>query len=173
MEIRRATVDDAERIAAVRVRSWQRGYHGLIPQDFLDSMDPAHGLAARVGRLRDANWNSGGCFVATDDYGELTGFTEFGATRDADAPDSGTGEVMAIYLVPQAWGEGQGRALMTAALRHLTECGYGQVTLWVLDANNRARRFYAAAGFMPDGATKVDASRGFPLTEVRYRRDLP
>lgn len=173
MEVRRATVEDAQRIGEVRVRSWQRGYLGLIPQNYLDSMDPADGLAARVGRLRDANWSSGGCFVVIDDDDELTGFAEFGATRDTDAPATRTGEVMSIYLIPQAWGEGHGRALMAAALRHLTECGYGQVTLWVLDSNDRARRFYAAAGFAPDGETKVDESRGFPLTEVRYRRTLP
>jgi hypothetical protein len=43
----------------------------------------------------------------------------------------------------------------------------------VLDSNARARRFYEAAGFSPDGGVKVDATRGFPLTEVRYRRPLP
>ena len=61
---------------------------------------------------------------------------------------------------------------MTAALGRLTELGYRQATLWVLDSNARARRFYAAAGFQPDGAVKVDDSRGFPLAEVRYRRSL-
>jgi hypothetical protein len=42
----------------------------------------------------------------------------------------------------------------------------------VLDANERARRFYALAGWKEDGASKSDASRGFGITEVRYRRTL-
>jgi len=172
MEVRRATTEDTERIAEIRVQSWQQGYRGLIAQDYLDSMDPADGFQARADRLRHANWQSGGCFVVADEGGHLTGFAECGATRDADAFDSLTGEVMAIYLVPQSWGKGQGRALMAAALLHLTECGYDQVTLWVLQIDDRARRFYAAAGFTPDGATKTDASRGFPLIEIRYRRKL-
>jgi hypothetical protein len=39
-------------------------------------------------------------------------------------------------------------------------------------SNVRARRFYEAAGWRPDGAAKIDDSRGFPLEEVRYRHDL-
>jgi hypothetical protein len=33
------------------------------------------------------------------------------------------------------------------------------------------RRFYEAAGWRPDGAGKTDESWGFPLSEIRYRRD--
>ncbi len=42
----------------------------------------------------------------------------------------------------------------------------------MLDTNVRAQRFYEAAGFAPDGAVKVDDTRGFPLRELRYRRSL-
>jgi len=69
--------------------------------------------------------------------------------------------------------ESYGRELMTATLDFLANLGYTQVTLWVLDTNARARRFYEAAGFRADGALKVDDGRGFPLSEVRYRRSLP
>jgi hypothetical protein len=43
------------------------------------------------------------------------------------------------------------------------------VTLWVLDTNERARRFYEARGWRADGTSKSDASRGSPVVEVRYR----
>jgi ribosomal protein S18 acetylase RimI-like enzyme len=62
---------------------------------------------------------------------------------------------------------------MSAALAELARGGYQHATLWVLDTNARARRFYDAAGFRPDGAEKTDDSRGFPVTEIRYRRSLP
>lgn len=61
----------------------------------------------------------------------------------------------------------------SAALRHLERAGYAEVTLWVLDTNIRAQRFYRAAGFSPDGAVKVDTSHSFPLRELRFRRPLP
>jgi GNAT superfamily N-acetyltransferase len=83
-----------------------------------------------------------------------------------------TGEVFAIYAAPDAWGTGTGRTLMADAVTELARLGYADAVLWVLDANDRARRFYARAGWTADGATMTDGSRGFDLIEVRYRRTL-
>jgi GNAT superfamily N-acetyltransferase len=171
VEVRPARVEDAAKIAAVHVASWQAGYRGLIPQDYLDGLDPDVWTTRRARRLEQIDWSRDGCLVVADDAGELTGFTHVGPTRD-DADPAVVGEVYAIYLAPEAWGKGLGRELMTAALAQLANCGYSEATLWVLTTNERARRFYQAAGFEPDGAVKVDDSRGFPLHEVRYRRSL-
>ena len=38
VSLRRATVEDAEAIAAVRVESWKVTYRGMIPDSFLDAM---------------------------------------------------------------------------------------------------------------------------------------
>ena len=42
---------------------------------------------------------------------------------------------------------------MAAALAGLAAAGYGQATLWVLDSNDRARRFYRVAGWAVEGAS--------------------
>jgi RimJ/RimL family protein N-acetyltransferase len=170
--VRAARVEDAERIAEIHVLGWQGGYRGLMPQEYLDGLDAARRLPLRIQWLQAADRARGGCFVVSGDDGVLAGFADVGRSRDDDAPAGKTGEVRAIYLVPDAWGKGLGRDLMTAALTHLAELGYEQVTLWVLDTNLRARRFYGAAGFRPDDAVKVDESHGFPLRELRYRRTL-
>ena len=75
--------------------------------------------------------------------------------------------------MPAAWDQGIGKQLMAAALGRLGEAEFDQVTLWVLDSNARARRFYEAGGWLADGAVKRDDSFGIPMTEVRYRRSLP
>ena len=36
--LRRATPDDAEAIARVRIDGWRRSYKGLVPQAYLDAM---------------------------------------------------------------------------------------------------------------------------------------
>jgi ribosomal protein S18 acetylase RimI-like enzyme len=79
---------------------------------------------------------------------------------------------MMIYATPEAWGTGIGRGLMTAGLDRLASAGFGEVLLWVLDSNDRARRFYERAGFAADGATKDDVVAGTTVREVRYRREL-
>jgi len=172
MEVRPAQIEDAARIAEIHVLSWQSGYRGLMPQDYLDGLDPAQRLPRRIQSLRDADWSRGGCLVVADDDGMLAGFADVCPSRDDDAASSKVGEIGAIYLMPDLWGKGLGRELMAAALTRLARLGYDEVTLWVLDTNARARRFYDAAGFRPDGAVKVDDSRGFPLRETRYRRPL-
>ncbi len=152
---------------------WRGGYQGLMPQEYLDGLDPARRLPRRIQSLRAVDWSRGGCLVVADGDGMLAGFADVAPSRDDDAEPGPVAEVRAIYLAPDAWGKGLGRELMTAALGQLTRLGYQQVTLWVLDTNARARRFYAAAGFRPDGAAKTDSSSGFAVHEVRYRRALP
>jgi RimJ/RimL family protein N-acetyltransferase len=170
--IRRATMADAAQIAEAHVRSWQSAYRGLIPQDYLDGLDPANRTAMWARILASVNWRASGVLVA-EMGSAVAGFISFGPTRDDD--DNGhrlIGEIMAIYVAPPAWGNGVGRELMTAALDRLAAVGYVDTTLWVLKTNLKARRFYEAAGFMPDGQAKEDKSRGFALHEVRYRRSL-
>ena len=101
----------------------------------------------------------------------ICGFAAWGASRDADAtPD--TAEVYAIYLDPDAIGRGVGRSLFATAVDDIVAHGSSAATLWVLDTNERARRFYAAAGWYPDGATKTEERPGGTLHEVRYARNL-
>jgi len=172
VEVRLARIDDAARIAEIHVLGWQGGYRGLMPQEYLDSLDPADRLSRRIQWLRDGDRSRGGCLVVVDDDGLLAGFADVGQSRDDDAESGKTSEVRAIYLAPDSWGRGLGRELMAAALAHLAGLGYDEVTLWVLDTNARAMRFYKAAGFRPDGATKLDDSHGLSLREVRYRSSL-
>jgi len=62
---------------------------------------------------------------------------------------------------------------MAAALGPLDQAGFGQVILWVLDSNARARRFYEAGGWLDDGPLSMMTASASPVTEVRYRRSLP
>jgi GNAT superfamily N-acetyltransferase len=172
MRIRFATVDDAAGIARVHVRSWQVAYRGTVPQDHLDGLDPV-ARAEHTRALLASLPADTGVLVATDDAGAVVGFVNYGGYRDEDLLHSTEGEIRAIYAEPGQWGAGLGRELMTAALRELSAQGRNPVRLWVLSANERARRFYALAGFVPDGTTSVfRVERGtdppVDLDEVRY-----
>ena len=60
---------------------------------------------------------------------------------------------------------------MRSRLGKQSAAGYASITLWVLEANARARRFYARAGFTPDGARHLLDDLG-GVAEIRYRRTL-
>ncbi|PZS29945.1 MAG: GNAT family N-acetyltransferase [Pseudonocardiales bacterium] len=171
MDVRRARVEDALAVAVVHVRSWQAAYRGLVPQDYLDGLDVDRRRLAWERILAATDWPRAGTLVAEID-GEVIGFANICPTRDDDTDHDVVGEVSSIYVVPERWATGAGRRLMAAAVRSLTDAGFSQATLWVLDANTRARRFYEAGTWRPDGATKQDETRGFPLNEVWYRCSL-
>ena len=170
--VRPARAADAAQIALVHVRSWQGAYRGLLPQDYLDGLDPAQRLARWQQALTETNGPRAGTLVADQD-GNLLGVASYSPSRDEDADPDRTGEIGAIYLLPGAWGQGVGRRLMDATLERLATADFDQATLWVLDSNLRARRFYEAGGWLADGAAKRDESRGFPVSQVRYRKALP
>lgn len=103
----------------------------------------------------------------------VVGFVKVGPTRDEHQDPECVGEIHALYLLPESWGEGLGRQLLAAAVERLAAAGFEEATLWVLGSNVRARRFYEAGGWFADGASKTDDRKGFRLVEERYRRALP
>ena len=60
-------------------------------------------------------------------------------------------EVIALFVVPEEWGQGIGTTLHDAALIPLAESGRESAQLWVLEENRVARRFYERLGWRPDG----------------------
>jgi GNAT superfamily N-acetyltransferase len=163
VEVRRATAADADGIARVQERGWQVAYRHVFPPERLDAGGFIHVDRWRT-RLETPprGWST---FVAVD--GSVLGFASVGPSRDEDA----VGELYAIYVDPGSWGSGSGPALLERAEAHLAR-DYVQATLWVLEENPRARRFYERAGWAPDGARKEDVWFDVTAAEVRYRKRL-
>lgn len=159
---RAATAADLRALCTVRVRSWQAAYRGLVPQSHLDALD----VDAEVARRSD-RWEPGGHLLAELD-GRIVGWAYTGPYRGDDLP-AGSGEVYAIYALPEHWSAGVGRALMARALRDLDRRAFAPVFLWVLRDNDRARHFYQRVGFAADGGTHDFDVAGVSLPELRYR----
>lgn len=163
--VREARVSDARRIAEIHTDAWRCAYRGMLPDRVLDSLSVERGERNWEAKLTDGTDE----VLVVEREGRVIGFAAFGPSRDDDADDR-TGEIYAIYLKPEEWRAGYGSALAKAAMTSLHERGFSEVTLWVLGANQGARRFYEAMRFEADGATKVDTrSDGTQLHEVRYR----
>jgi GNAT superfamily N-acetyltransferase len=161
--IRAATADDAAAIDEVRLVSWQAAYGELLPADAFAAWDRAAAVDRIAAQLCSGRYRA----LIAEVAGVPAAFTTFGPYRDDDL--SAAGEVYAIYVRPEHWSTGLGRALLPAAVDAL---GIRPVVLWVLAANARARRFYQLAGWRADGAEKMaDLLGGVQLPEVRYRLD--
>lgn len=143
-----AAPGDAEAIAEIFIRCWRDAYSGIVADEIIEALE--HGAVTHWWRellsrrqSRSAIARSGGAPV---------GVVRFGA----DEADPTRGHVFSLYVDPAASGGGVGRALLEHAMDELRRDGYRTATLWVFAANERAIRFYRAAGWEATGATRVE-----------------
>lgn len=169
VHLRRAREADARAIAEVHVRTWQGAYRQILPSEFLQALRVEARERFWAGELRSLP--AGRRPWLAEAAPEVVGFVSAGPSRDDGAAPS-TGEIYAIYVLPDCWDKGVGRNLLTHAERDLAHHDYQAATLWVLADNARARRFYEAAGWHTDGGQKQDRIGDREVSEVRYRRDL-
>ncbi|MGA5516500.1 GNAT family N-acetyltransferase [Streptomyces pseudogriseolus] len=170
LRIRPMTADDSAEIGAMRVRAWQHAYRGMVPQAYLDGMDVAADAEKHQARLAAGDGSVVDLVVEAAD-GTLAGWAVYGPYRDGDVR-TGDGELYALYLPPERIGQGIGRTLLTEVTARCAVAGHPRMLLWVLKENARARRFYEAAGFTPDGAEEPFEVGGAAVPVVRYVRAL-
>lgn len=169
VHIRRAREPDARGMAEVHVRAWQEAYRDSLPGPYL------RGLSVDA---RESHWREELRALAPDRRpwvaeatDQVVGFAAAGAARDESAHPL-TGEVYALYVLPDCWDRGVGRTLLAHAEHDLIAHGYDEAVLWVLADNRRARAFYEMSGWHADGGTKHDAIGGRGVEELRYRLTL-
>jgi GrpB-like predicted nucleotidyltransferase (UPF0157 family)/GNAT superfamily N-acetyltransferase len=112
--------------------------------------------------------------VAEDPDGELTGFCSTAtSSRDRDVGEA-TAEIGALYVDPDHWRDGTGRALLMAALTELRKEGRRDVVLWVLPENRYALAFYERFGFAVEpGIEKREEQSGHRVIRLRAGLDEP
>lgn len=138
-----ARVEHADAIARIHVAAWQAAYAGLLPADWLATLD----VAERAHMWRNCiNRGTPALHIALSGDA-ITGWICHGAARDSSHPQHA--ELRALYIDPDHWGRSIGQALWQHARHQLASAGYTRCHAWVLAGNVRAERFYQAAGFHP------------------------
>jgi ribosomal protein S18 acetylase RimI-like enzyme len=167
--IRPARAAEAHAIADLHTASWRVTYPGILPDD---TTTPEF-TATRRAWWRDA--------LAREDWTVILVAEAAGAPRASSADDGALlgfvaawsdplGEVDAfiesLHVRPGRTRGGIGRAMVGAAARHFAAAGRRSVALWVYDANERAKRFYASIG----GTVALTRDRdraGHPVRDLR------
>ena len=170
LSIREPLVEDAEAIAAIQVAGWQTAFRGIVSDGYLDALDPAAEAAGWRTGITSPPSNRRRIFVAELES-EIVGFVTVSPSRDDDLDPEQIGEVGAIYVSPEHWRRGVGRALMARAIDALRSLGFTDAILWTLAASKRSRSFYEAGGWRTDGSTR-EIDLGCPVTLIRYRLSL-
>lgn len=162
--IRFATISDAIRIAQIHVGTWQVAYRGIVPDSFLGTLSV---------EKRAEGWKRGieanpKLVLVAEDRNRIEGWIALGLGRDDDTKMDG--EIYAIYVSPDSWRRGIGRALMERGEAELWSRGLSRIVLWVLEQNDFACLFYQALRYAPDSRSKEVTFGETKLKEVRYEK---
>ena len=164
--IRDARPADARRFEEIRIAGWKTAYAGIFAADFLDALVvDEERVAQREAWLEDLPQHH--VMLVAEDGDTLLGGAILTPSRDEDVPDAA--ELLALYIDPDLRSNGIGTALMDSGFARMP---HALQTLWTLEDNTAARRFYERHGFVADGARKTfdrAADSGNPV-EIRYRR---
>lgn len=148
---------DLAEIGALHFRSRAAAYAHFLPPHAL-----SYGSPEALGEWWSERWKweqDDHRLTVAVDTDRVVGFTYLG-------PDDEPGVMLlsAIHVDPDYVGGGVGKLLMRDALEHLGD----RAVLWVLERNDRARRFYERGGWVADGAFRDEMMGGVPTHQLRY-----
>lgn len=158
------TDTDLVPVSRIFQRSWQKAYKGMIPDRYLDHLQPD----GWVSNLQELHRRT----LVLIDNDEYVGVCCYGPTRDEQIQDAIGGEIIALYLLPEYMHHGYGRYLILAAQKALRQMGYTLVCLWVLKDNMSARSFYEKNGFVQSVFSKKEDIGGWICEELLYIKDI-
>ena len=103
--IRHAVAGDADAMGRLHVRAWQSAYRGMMPDEYLDGLQPDERIA--MWRDRIPRTDLPPLLVAVV-AGEVVGFAAFGAEQPTtgSTASTGCGELHAMNLDPASLGKG-------------------------------------------------------------------
>ena len=159
-DIRLATLYDAKCCADIHAKSWEFAYRDIVSKDIIDK----HNI--RWPMIWDkmlANNTNSHYVVIYDSI--IIGFLTIAISRDDDLNKSFY-EIIGLYLSPQYISRGFGKLTMDWIKQEVKSRGYDKISLWVLEENTHARKFYEKAGFKADGKNKPSGLAD--AREVRY-----
>jgi GNAT superfamily N-acetyltransferase len=131
---RPAAPSDATAVAAYHHRCWQRSFAPLLAPGVVAALDPSR----RLDLFRA--WFAPGSEVRTvvaDRGGRAIGHTTVGGA-----------ELIHLFVDPDHWGGGLGRALLAIGEEMLAEAGHREVELHTIVGNEPALALYRSAGWV-------------------------
>lgn len=167
LRLRVAADTDLRSVATIHHRSTHAGYSAFLPPQILETIT----IESRLPRWQERFADEHHIIIASDGECDI-GFAyvidspEF-RVREQDDP-----ELSHLFVVPEYWNRGVGRALCEAACTHVRENGAVRLLIWTFTANEQARSAYERWGFELDGVTRQYEYEGGVFPQVRFAKNL-
>lgn len=169
-QVRVAAPSDGPGMSQVWAATIRVDYRGLVSDEVLERMVQG---ALRGGKYEPwlaAPTPGTTILVAAEKGGVIVGYVVATPAEEPHPPEF-TGEIGAIYVLPDHQRQGIGRRLFSDVMRYLGGQGHSGVLLWTRE-NRMSRKFYEAmGGRVVDQRTKSTPSGEVPI--VAYGWNLP
>jgi GNAT superfamily N-acetyltransferase len=173
VSVRPARVADVPEIARIQVQTWRAAYADLLPPQVLARATEERARAEWAAAVT-APPSPGHRVLVAQEQDRVVGFAAFGPAEPAGEgdPATGAGEIHTLLVEPR-WGRrGHGSRLLAAIVDHLRADGAGRALVWVAAGDVASARFYASAGWEPDGYVRMLEDAGRTLRESRLHVSL-
>ena len=186
--VRPARPDDASGIARIQLSTWRTAYRRLLPRHVLDELDEdwmAGQWARAIGEppsdrhrvlvaVEQAEQQHLVGFLAAGPADEEALSPEEAAAGDPDRPAFAPGVVAVTdLLVEPRWGRrGHGSRLLAAVVDLWREDAFTTAVAWAYEQDKAMRKFFASAGWEPDGAGRALDVDDMLVPQVRFHVGL-
>ena len=166
--VRLAGPSDVPEIARIQADTWAAAYAELVPEQAVEQLRSAEAQAAWTEAVEGGQ----GHVLLADEGPSTVGFCAAAVLPAREDDPLRWGEIGALLVEPR-WGRrGHGGRLLAAAAEALRAGGALYGLAWVPEADEASRRFYARAGWEPDGSVRaLDTGTG-RLREIRITGSL-
>ena len=144
VSLRHANATDVAAIGRIQVTTWRDAYRGLIPGDILANMR-SEKIETFVTEIL-SGLHEGTFVLVCEAEMRPAGFCIGGPERSEREGQCPFGEIYSMYVLPAYQRLGLGKALMGHAAEILRSNGKTGLSLWVLQGNAGALRFYQSMG---------------------------
>ncbi|WP_188207039.1 GNAT family N-acetyltransferase [Alkalibacillus aidingensis] len=155
VNVRKATVEDAEKVAKVHDQTWKWTYEPIIQKDDLQQVTSfEYKKIMWETTLRSPHHH---VFVVETENGDIVGLISGGKERTGNFTYDG--EIYQIYILPEYQRKGYGQRLLLAFVEECEEVGYQSLLVWIL-TDNPYGQFYVNLGAKKVEAENVTIGKG-------------
>jgi diamine N-acetyltransferase len=163
--IRPADADDVPALAELASRTWSDAFgDSVAPEELAVELEEKRSPAYFDAVLRTDT------ILVAESNSALIGYVQFGDVNISELePLPGEQELHRVYVATDLQGQGVGRRLTQAALRHPRLAGASRIYLQVWETNERAILLYESLGFETVGRTTFTIGSGHVTEDLVMR----
>lgn len=163
MEIRKASFSDYKIIYDIAIPAWDATYKNILTQEQMDYM---LGLFYSEEAINNQIAIQGHQFLLAVANGKYLGFASYEVNYRAE-----TTKLHKLYVLPEAHGQGIGKALVTV-VENAAKKSINDKLLLNVNRFNPAVHFYLRSGFENKGDDDVDIGNGYLMEDYLMVKQL-